>query len=180
MNGLLARQNRNIRHQRQAEWTPRSQMCTGWQCTIYNCSICTYGLYTAGAKEALLVKNNRSNLPRNVSIAHKVTQFAALRVALDKNNPLILLLANRHQGTSLVHGKLTRVPAAAGSLLYECEATSLAIDGEVDERIGGDVGAVLAVEVGDGEGVVAAGGNNQKLGIRLPIQHIPLVSIYLI
>lgn len=61
-----------------------------------------------------------------------------------------------------------------------CEATRLAIDGEVDERIGGDVGAVLAVEVGDGEGVVAAGGNNQKLGIRLPIQYIPLVSIHFI
>lgn len=94
-------------------------------------------------------------------------QLAGLDVALDDDGGPVSLQPDSDGGRVPVEGKLARRPATGGNHLETGEGASLGINGEVDEGIGDDLGAVFGIEVGNLQGVFVAGGDDQELLIRL-------------
>jgi hypothetical protein len=96
----------------------------------------------------LLVKDNSSNLSRNIGIRRKIANMARLRITLKNNNSLVSLHADSNAGSGLVDGEMARELAARGNVLDNGELARGAVNLEVDEGVGVDL-LVLVVEAGD-------------------------------
>lgn len=114
-----------------------------------------------------LIENHGRNLALDGDGRDKVAQLARLRVTLNEDDAAVLLLADSNQGASLVDRELAREAAASRHLLQRRQVARGAVDGEVDEGVRDDGGAVGGVKVGDLEGVLAAGRDDEELLVGL-------------
>lgn len=112
----------------------------------YHCEITT-----------LLVKDNRGNFSFHQSVGHEPLEQAALDVAVNQDHATVRLESDREQVSGLVDGELARDAAAGRELLDERQVSGTVVDGEAEDGVGHDIGAVAGIKVCNVEGVLSTG-----------------------
>lgn len=103
-----------------------------------------------------LVENHCRHLATALGARHEPAQPPAALATLDDDHPPVPLQAYRHGAGIPVERELAGVLAAGGYGLDGLERTRPVVDGEVDERVRHDLGAVAGIKVGDLKGVRVA------------------------
>lgn len=98
---------------------------------------------------------------------HNLPQLPTRNIPLNHHHPIIILQRRRNQRPRLVQREPARIPSTRRRRLDEGQSAARAVDGEGDERVRRQGGGVGGVEVGDGEGVFAAGGDDEEALVGL-------------
>ena len=100
-------------------------------------------------------------------MSHHLPNQPSRNIPLKHHDPIIVLQRRRDKRTREIQRETTRVPTTSRSGLNQFQEACVLVDGEGDQGVGGKGGAVRGVEVGDCEGVFAAGGDDEEFVVGL-------------
>jgi hypothetical protein len=106
----------------------------------------------------LLIKDNARHI-RKIPLRNNFQKFTRHNMSRNSNDASVILKSHHGKRPISTECKLARVQPSRGELLQEVESSCRCVDGEGDEGVGGYLGAVVWVWVGDLEGGFIAGGD---------------------
>lgn len=114
-----------------------------------------------------LIEDDIAHLALDIGTGDKVTQQARLGVTVDDDDAAVPLQRDGDQGSVGVEGEVAGEAATRGDVLERRQAAGGRVDGEVDDGVGDDGGAVGRVEVGDLVDVLVAGRGDEETLVGL-------------
>ncbi len=112
-------------------------------------------------------KTTEDTSPATLALAKKLCRWRVVTLRSMMTTRPSPLQADAEQGAGLIEGELARHFAAGGEGLDQRQVARGVVDRVGQQRVRGDLGGVLGVEVGDLEGALAAGRDDEELGVGL-------------